>query len=291
MGILPGQRRRHILSHIREHGSVRVSELADELGVASETIRRDLKLLDVDGELVRTHGGALLPTGSAGQGHAAGNGQAADPVRTVAVHEFTFEARTQIATDEKAAIANEALKLLQPNQTIALDGSTTAAALAGRLPDFPLTVVTNSLGVTTLLARQQHPATIICTGGTLNAPLQIFDGVLADEALDHLNIDIAFFSCRGVDVSRGFSDATDAAARFKRRLVEVANRSVVLADHHKFGELGAVIFAAPTQVDLLITDAEVVGEAHASLERLGVDVRTAAMDRPVGATPPRIGDN
>ena len=289
MAALPGQRRRHILSHIREHGAVRVSELADELGVASETIRRDLKVLDVDGSLVRTHGGALLPSDAAGVGGGFNGSGSADLPPAVAVHEAPFDARSRVAAAEKAAIAAEALTLLEPHQTIALDGSTTAAALARRLPSFPLTVVTNSLSVTTLLASQQHQATIICTGGTLNVPLAIFDGVLADEALDRLSIDVAFFSCRGIDLDRGFSDATDAAARFKRRLAEVAKRSVVLADHTKFSDLGAVIFAGPSDVDLLLTDAEVVGDARASLERAGLEVRTVPMVRPDGAPTPRVG--
>ena len=280
---LPGQRRRHILDAVQAHGVVRVSDLSSDLGVAAETIRRDLKQLDDDGRLIRTHGGALLPTAlSVGErvDAAGGAGPAPEPVST---HQ-SFQARRRLAAPEKETIAAAAAAHVRANMTIALDGSTTACALADRLPDVTLTVITNSLVITNLLAARAGGdgalpgLRVICTGGTLNPRLQSFDGVLADAALERLGIDVAFFSCRGIDPARGLSDPTDAAARFKRRLVELSRQSVVLADHSKFGAQGAVLFAAPDDVDVLITDTPPQPEAADAFRRAGVAVEVAASD-------------
>jgi DeoR/GlpR family transcriptional regulator of sugar metabolism len=154
---------------------------------------------------------------------------------------------------EKRAIAAEAAKLLEPNHVIALDGSTTAWELARLLPPFPLTVITNSLVIINALANR-NDVRILCTGGRLNPALQLFEGVLTTDALKRLNIDRAFFSCRGIDPQRGLSDPSEASATYKTRLIDLAARSILLADHTKFSTRSTVNFAPTQKIHTLITD-------------------------------------
>ncbi len=235
---LPDQRRRRILEHLNEDGSVRVSFVAGKLGVAEETIRRDLKLLEEGGHLVRTHGGAV-PSAR---------------IDAMPLHrDISFAERRSAMEAEKRAIAIEAAKLIKPNTVIALDGSTTAWELARALPKIPITVVTNSLVIVNLLA-SRGDVRIVCTGGRLEPTLQLFEGFLAHEALQRLNIDLAFFSCRGIDAKRGYSDPSEVSAVYKQRLIELAGKSIVLADHTKFDVRSVVNFASPGKVHTIITD-------------------------------------
>jgi DeoR family fructose operon transcriptional repressor len=237
--LLASQRRSLILEHIQAHGAVRVSQLASELQVAEETVRRDLRKLDREGVLVRTHGGAVR-----------GNEPGFQP--TV---EESFQKRQQIAANEKRLIAKEAVKRVKPGAVIALDGSTTAWALVRQLVETPdISIVTNSLQIVTSLANRSE-IEVICTGGRFDAKMQMFVGLLADETLTRLHIDIAFVSCGGVNVKKGFSDPSDVAAGFKQRLLKVSERSIVLVDSSKFETRSKVLFAAPEEVDELITDA------------------------------------
>ncbi len=225
---------------------VRVTDLASELAVAEETVRRDLKFLDERGVLVRTHGGAVTVS----------------PVEESAlrVTDTPFEQRRQAMLPQKKAIALEALRRISGVATIALDGSTTAWELATLLHDPALTVVTNSLMITNFLASRPNSAPgpqVITVGGTLDRKLQMFTGMIAMDGLRHIDVDIFFCSCAGIDATRGFSDPSETAALFKRQLIRSAGRTIVLADSTKFRSRAPVFFAALDDVLELITDSTV----------------------------------
>jgi DeoR/GlpR family transcriptional regulator of sugar metabolism len=243
--LLPDVRRRLIVHQLERLGMVKVAELANELAVAEETVRRDLKYLDERGVLVRTHGGAVsvqTPDETAGR-----------------IADTPFELRRKAMLPQKKAIAQEALRRIVGVATIALDGSTTAWELATLLHDPALTVVTNSLMITNFLA--SRPASspgpqVITVGGTLDRKLQMFTGMIAMDGLRHIDVDIFFCSCGGIDATRGFSDPSETAALFKRQLIRSAGQTLVLADSTKFRSRAPVFFAALDDVHELITDTE-----------------------------------
>lgn len=267
--LLSIERRRRIVDVLARRGAVRVTDLAQQLAVAEETVRRDLKVLDGRGLVQRTHGGAVTREVSGAAGLSSG---------AVAV-DTSFEQRRQEKLEQKQAIARLAVRGIVDGQTIALDGSTTALELATVLPEMTakgvgVTVVTNSVVIAGRLAGRVG-VQVICTGGVLDADLKMMTGTLAVEALERLNIDVAFFSCRGVDVRRGYTDPTDAGATFKKALVKRAGRSVVVADSSKFEVRGAVMIGAVDSVDEVITDDLADGAVIRGLRRAGVKVSVA----------------
>ena len=159
---------------------------------------------------------------------------------------------------QKRAIAAEAAKRVSGGITIALDGSTTAWELAAHLDDPSLTIVTNSLMVTTLLASKDGPQ-VISVGGTLDRKLMMFTGMIAREGLRHVHVDLFFCSCGGIDPARGFSDPSEPSAQFKRQLMHTSDRTILLADSTKFEMRSPVMFASPADVVELITDAAAPG--------------------------------
>lgn len=229
------QRHRQIVHRITDAGAARVVDLARDLEVTEETIRRDLRVLSEQGVIARTHGGAVALETEDGR------------------IDLPYDERHATHRPQKAAVARAALKLIQPHTVIALDASSTACQLAKLLPDQPMTVVTNSLMVcSTLLSRPQIE--VVCTGGTLDPEAMAFSGMHAIRTLETLNIQQFFFSCRGIDLRRGLSEANDRHAAVKLRTLESAQRCILLADTSKLG-LASTVFFAPVEIaDHIILD-------------------------------------
>jgi DeoR/GlpR family transcriptional regulator of sugar metabolism len=64
--LLAAERRAHILATMEREGAVRISQLTEELGAATVTLRRDLAQMEQEGLLQRVHGGASTGPGSCG---------------------------------------------------------------------------------------------------------------------------------------------------------------------------------------------------------------------------------
>ena len=252
--MLAAERESVILDELREHGSLRVADLTERFGVTEETVRRDLRKLSDQGKLKRAHGGAVR----------------IEPEE--AELEVPYNQRRHTNIESKRAIAAAAVGLVEPGSVIGLDASSTACELARLLPDEPLTVVTNSMVCCLLLSRKKRIETI-CTGGVLDESAAAFMGFAAERALRSLNVQQLFFSCRGIDLKRGLSEASDPHASLKLCLLESAERSVLLADTSKLGVASAVFFAPASRPDRLVVEAE-----HESLQLLrgrGVAVMVA----------------
>jgi DeoR/GlpR family transcriptional regulator of sugar metabolism len=243
-----------ILGLLSKEGSVRVASLAERLRVTEETVRRDLERLGHDGKLVRTHGGALPLDASR--------------------REQPFEVRRSAQQREKDAIARAAAAHVLDGEVIAIDGSSTAFALARALPELAITVITTSLPVIMALA-QRSRIRVVCAGGTLDRTSMSLSGALTEQVLEHYNIHRLFLSCTGIDAEHGLSETADGLAAVKRRLMARADRTYLLADHTKFGLRGGAIFAGVEQIDALITDRSAPPEQLARLSQAGVTIHQA----------------
>jgi DeoR family L-fucose operon activator len=245
------ERHRRLLDLLNERGSVRTAEAARTLGVTEETVRRDFEKLEADGALLRSHGGAVK--------------------LEAARREFPARERALQHAGEKLRIARAAVARIRPGQTILFDASTTALQVAKLLPDQPLTVVTNALQ--TALVLVEKPAIhVTLLGGTLVASSQSCTGWSAEQMLELFRIDTAYISCRGFDVQRGPSEATEEQARLKRRIVECAEEVCLLADASKVGVSSSFYFAKSADIDLWITDAAPARSVREALSGQGVRI-------------------
>lgn len=228
------ERHRKLIESLNARGSVRTVEVATELGVTEETVRRDFERLETDGQLVRTHGGALR--------------------LDVNRREFPMRERMAQNASGKARIARAALCHVREGSTLFFDASTTVLQLAALLPDKPLTIVTNSLQ-TALALMEKTNITVYLLGGRMARTSLSCTGSAAMQGLELNRIDSAFISCRGLDASLGLSDATEDQAHLKRQAVQRASDVVLLADHSKVGLSSSFFFAKTSDVDFWITDA------------------------------------
>lgn len=256
--VLARQRQTLILERVREDGGVRVADLARELGVSDMTVRRDLELLHDRGLIEKVHGGATAVPGSA-------------------LFEPGFAAKQGLQAPEKEAIADAAVRLVQPGTAIGISAGTTTYALARRLVDVPgLTVVTNSVPVADVLHRAgRNDQTIILTGG-VRTPSDALVGPFAVAALRTLHVDLVFIGVHGMDPHSGFTTPNVLEADTDRALVASGRRLVVVADHTKWGVIGISSIARLDEADTLVTDSGLNDEAR---EVLGAAVRELVVAR------------
>ncbi|MGZ4495133.1 MAG: DeoR/GlpR family DNA-binding transcription regulator [Nocardioides sp.] len=230
------ERQQAIADLLSLRGRLSVTELATEYDVTTETVRRDLSLLERAGIVRRVHGGAV-------------------PAEALTVLEARVDDRDLARATEKERIARAALELLpRSGGSILLDAGTTTARLAALLPrDVALTVMTNAVPIAARLAGMANVELHLLPGRVRSTTLAAV-GESTVEALRLIRTDVAFLGTNGLSVQHGFStpDASEAAA--KRAMVRSAQKSVVLVDSTKIGREHTVRFAELGDIDVVVTD-------------------------------------
>lgn len=245
-------RRAAILQQLQQGGTVQVTRLAQDLDVTEVTIRRDLAALERDGQLIRFHGGAVLP-------HAM-------------VQDIPFQSKLQARLAEKERIAAAAAQMVPDGATIALAAGTTVAAVARALVGKSrLTVVTNAVNIAWELA-QRPEIQLVITGGRLRERSFCMVGPAAEHALREVAVDIAFVGANGISPEFGCTTPNQEEAQIHRLMLSRARRSVVVSDSSKFGRVAFARIAALHQVHTLITDDQAPASMVEAMRQDGVDV-------------------
>jgi len=248
------ERQRAILEQARRNGRVDVATLAAAFEITSETVRRDLTVLERGGVVRRVHGGAI-------------------PVERLGI-EPGLDARDVVRAAEKDRIAAAALERIPARSAIPLNSGTTVARLANLVPaDREPTVATPSLPTACALAHRPG-VTLMLIGGRLRGHTMASVDSWAFNALKDTYVDIAFFGTDGFSVERGLATPDAAEAMVKRAAIASARRTVVPADHTKIGNDHFARFGDLGDVGTLITDTGVDPQAADEITRAGVKVIT-----------------
>lgn len=211
-----------------------MSELAAGFGVARETIRRDLNLLEQEGLIRRSHGGAR-PLESAG-------------------FESTLVERTTRNVPQKTRIADAAVQLLREAETVFINEGFTPQLIAAALPhDRPLTVVTASLAVARILADAERTTVLLLGGRVRPSTLATVDH-WASRMLAGLAIDLAYVGANGISREHGLTTPDPAVGEVKSLAVRGSRRRVLVGAHTKFGTVGFCRFAEVRDVEAIVTD-------------------------------------
>ncbi|MFB9903618.1 DeoR/GlpR family DNA-binding transcription regulator [Allokutzneria oryzae] len=249
------ERRQAVLELVRANGMVSLRELARIVQASEVTVRRDLRRLEAEGLLARRHGGAVANEAPS--------------------YEPSYTEKTQVASAEKAAIANAAAELVSPGDAIVLGAGTTTQALARRLARLTdLTVLTNSLLVAQAFARSRG-IEVLMPGGTLRGSIFALVGTVAEESISGLRMQRAFLSGNGLTAAWGLSTPNVSVAAMDRAMAATAAEVVVLADHTKLGVDTMVQTVPPEGIGHLVTDAAADAEEVAALRDLGIHVHVA----------------
>ncbi|MFE7723956.1 DeoR/GlpR family DNA-binding transcription regulator [Nocardia rhizosphaerihabitans] len=248
------ERQQAIATVIGNRGRVSVAELADQYGVTTETVRRDLAVLDRLGLIRRVHGGAVV----------------SGALTTI---ELGTVERDSTRAAEKDRIAELAQQFLPGSGgSVLFDAGTTTARVAAALPtDLDLVAVTNSLPIATRLTGFAG-VRVHLLGGRVRGVTQAAVGAETLRLLGELRVDVAFVGTNALTVRHGLSTPDPEEAAVKRAMIAAADRVVVVADSGKVGREDFVRFGGIGDIDVLVTDSEIPATAHAELVGAGIEV-------------------
>lgn len=242
-----------ILERLSADGSVSVTDIAAELDVSAATVRRDLRLLEDQRLLGRTHGGAV-PQG--------------------VVYELPLRYKSARQHQQKLRIAREAASRVANGWAIGLTGGTTTTEVARVLVDrHRLTVVTNALNIASELAVRPN-LKLVVTGGVARPESYELVGPIAEASLEGLNLDMVFLAVDGISPGAGLTTHHEIEAGTDRALLQRARHVIVVADSSKIDRVAFARICSLAEVDELITDAGAERAALAALRDGGLIVTT-----------------
>lgn len=249
------QRQQAILRTIQNAGSVRVRDMAVELDVSLETIRRDVKPL-ADAGLIRKAHGSL---------HAV-----IDPM------EAPFERRMREHATEKERIANHVASLIEDGDSVMLDTGTTTSYLARALRyKTELTVVTNSSDVARTLATVNGNR-VYMAGGELDGDNGAAFGRSAIEFVSSFSVSHAVVTIGAIDDDAGFMDHHLAEAEFARQVLQCGRNRIVVTDSSKFSRTALVRVCGYEDIDLLVCDAPPSLKCQENIVAAGAEIDVAS---------------
>jgi DeoR family glycerol-3-phosphate regulon repressor len=233
------RRRAYLVRYLEQNHYISVEEIATRFSVTTQTARRDIMALELQGKVRRLHGGAIGSTPF-------------DPL--------VYRQRRVANAERKEAIGRSVASLLPDNASVFIDTGTTCEAVARALIGRQgLRVVTYSLRVATTLSE--------CTDFTIAVPggfvRQVDGGVFSQNAAEFIQafkFDFVIVSVSGIDDDGDIGDDDYAEVAAVRAAMLQAGRVILAIDSSKFGRRALVRLGSLDEVDVLVSDASPTGK-------------------------------
>lgn len=233
------EREKEILRQLLRDGQVTVEQLAERFDTSPVTIRRELTDLEGAGLLRRTHGGAIQT-----------EPMLYEPFGRLS----SFAAQAQEQAAEKRRIGVAAAGMIKDGEIIALSAGTTTTQVGRSIHGRKgVTIVTNAINIAMELSHRGY-LKIIMTGGVLNKDCFALTGPSGIASLNEMFYHRAFISVDGIDPEYGLTSDTPDLGAMNRVIIQQSRKTVVVADHSKFGKVCKMLIAPVANVDLIITD-------------------------------------
>lgn len=231
-------RRRAILQEVEGAGQVKVSELSKRFECSEVTIRNDIKSMEMEGLLKRTHGGAVR-------------------IEREVPHKYNVQS-VYVNVGRKKRIAACAYEFIEDRDTIIIDEASTSFYLALYIKAHAqkrIVVVTNSLLVANELSEVSHVDLYMIGGYVGNLSATLGDDALSN--MDRFHVDKAFIGVHGINFDVGLTSIGTPQMQVKRAIMKAAEEVYVLADSSKFGSGYLTVICPLRDVHKIITDNEV----------------------------------
>lgn len=214
------------------HGEVKVNELAMQMNVSKETIRKDLEFLESQNVLLRTHGGAIIK-----------NSSMISP----------FDIRQKEKADIKKRLCLKALSFINNDDSIFIDPSSTASYLVRLLTlRKNITITTNSLSIAEEAININ--AKTFFVGGVIDKRAKRSSGSYALKMVNDMSFDIAFFGSDGCLVGGGVGTHDEEEIILSNTVAKRSAKKVLLIDSSKFYTTSRFKVANFSDFDIIITD-------------------------------------
>lgn len=246
------QRRQLIVSMLIEQNELSVDYLAQFFETSEVTIRKDLRVLEEGGFLLRRYGGAIkMPS-----------------------EMMEEESNDEQLSKQKLAIAKAARDIITDHNRIIIDSGRTTGALVKALNQKGLVIMTNSLSLANELTTLECEPTVLMTGGTWDARSESFQGKVAENALRSYDFDQLFIGADGLDLERGTTTFNELVG-LSQVMAEVSREVIVLIESQKIGRKMPNVELDWSAIDKVITDNQISYETKVLIEQNGVDVIVA----------------
>lgn len=253
------ERQSEILDLLEKHERVEVTELSALFKVSVDTVRRDLRQMELEGLLNRTHGGAILPK------------------RPGVSASYTI--RKKIHIREKSEIARVAASYIKDNDTLLIDGSTTTAAM---IPYFGqvtgLTVFTNSISIGAEIISAYKGIKVFIIGGLLHNEHASTISLESLAFIQKLYVDKVYMGSCSISPERGLSATIIEDSALKKAMLKAGKQVIILADSSKFTRESLIQIAPLDSQYLIITDTgfdEILEKQFAPLIEKGLRIIVA----------------
>lgn len=250
------ERRDRLLELVRVRRFASLPELAEELAVSESTIRRDLDYLESQGSARRIHGGVLYSGSSPKLPH--------------------FDVRQPAKWEQKRLIAQRAVGLIEPRDTVLLDAGSTTYEVARLLVGRPLYVVTNSLPVANLYAADAN-SDLVFIGGNICPRTGAAQGPVADKMIATLRVRKTILSVAAIN-DEGFFNNNLLLVATERAMMKAADEVIVVADSSKFGHQSLAHLCELGDVTHLVVDGGISDYWHSRVLAAGVNLLVATAD-------------
>jgi DeoR family glycerol-3-phosphate regulon repressor len=231
----PNPRQLNLLKHVHARNSLTVDQLAAELDVTVQTVRRDVQRLSEAGLLARFHGGARVPNST---------------IENIAHHQ-----RESLHAEGKRRIALAVAKAVPNDCSLFINIGTTTEAIAKALMHHTgLRIITNNINVAAVLSRNQN-SEVIVTGGVVRPRDYGIVGEATVDFIRQFKVDIALIGISGIEADGSLRDYDYREVKVSQAIISHARDVWLAADASKFNRQAMVKVAHLTQIGRLFTDA------------------------------------
>lgn len=247
------ERKQVILDELRGRGKADINKLAEDMGVSSMTIRRDLKKLVDNGTITVTQGVAVLNDG--------------------ALQEYAMEYKHRCNYEEKRRIARKAFEFVSEGESVFLDSGTTVKELALMIGSKRnINVMTHSLLAANAISHLKENSRLIMCPGEYREMSQAYLGPLTDDFVQRFQIDLLFLSAEGVSLNGGLTVIDVLDGHTKRTLIQQARRTICMLDSTKFEKSYFYHIASLDRIDTIITDDGLSDDIFDEYHQAGINV-------------------
>jgi len=250
------ERRNLIAQMVLERGKVYLTDLVEQFQITETSIRRDLIILETNGQLKRVYGGAVSVSGSSRS------------------HSFTEKMR--LNNNAKQRIGKAAAEMIKPHDVVLFDSGTTTLQIVKQIPadlrlSTSITMVTNSVPVSQEVLGWPSP-NLIVLGGIYLPDYQATAGPQTLDQLQGLAADLAFLGADGLTIEGGATTADILMAEVDRLMAERSRKTVLVADSSKLGRIGFVPIKPISAFQMLLTDTDAPADIVEAIRSQGVEV-------------------
>lgn len=245
------ERREQIIKQLRIKKRMEVRQLEEIFQVSGATLRTDLRELEKEGKLLRTHGGAML-------------------LENDLQKEDILSGRKNI--EQKKFIAQTAIDYIKEYDSLLLDSGSTTLEFARELKNFKnLKVITNDLQIA-LELQENSWIELYLIGGKVRNRFRLTNGVISLDFIKNIAVDKVFLAPNALSAMDGATTSNEEMRAMKQAMMASSTESYMLCDSSKIGKRAFCKFADPSEFQMMFTDSGISQKEKEALEKKGMQI-------------------